>query len=73
MDRALNDEVIRLHQLEQGLIHIRQNAAALGLGGNIVSQSLRDERDEIILKLRNLGAALMDDNIKEANKRRAAA
>jgi hypothetical protein len=72
-DRALNDEVFRLAQLDQAMIWVRQNAAALGLGANVVSQSLRDERDQILAKLRSQGETLMDENIAVAAKRRATA
>lgn len=72
MDKDLNDAAIRLWQLEQSMVHLRQNAAALGYGANIVSESLRAERDEIMSTIRKAGDTLVEENISHGAAEREA-
>jgi hypothetical protein len=71
-DRKMNDAAIRLWQLESAMVHLRQNAAALGYGANIVSESLRAERDDLMAAIRAAGDELVSDNIDRASKERTA-
>jgi hypothetical protein len=59
-DDSLNDAAIRLWQIEMAMIHMRQNAAALGYGANIVGESLREERDALVSNIRSRGDALVE-------------
>lgn len=50
-----NDLIIRLTQIESALTYITRNHGVLGLGANAVQQSLREEKDMIINKLKEFG------------------
>lgn len=50
-----NDLIIRLVQIESALTYITRNHGVLGLGANAVQQSLREEKDMIINKLKEFG------------------
>lgn len=50
-----NDGAIRLWQIDQALLHLTRNQGILGLGANVVQQSLKTEKAEIIDRLRALG------------------
>jgi hypothetical protein len=58
-DRSVNDDAIRLREIDETLLYIMRNAAALGLGANAVSASLRAEKDEIRERLMELGHDLV--------------
>jgi hypothetical protein len=68
MDSTLNDECIRLWQIESAMVHLRQNAAALGYGANIAGESLRAERDDILADIRGRGDKLVEGSIATAQK-----
>lgn len=72
MDSTLNDECIRLWQIESAMVHLRQNAAALGYGANLAGESLREERDTIMADIRGRGDTLVEGGIAKAAKVRAA-
>lgn len=71
MDSQLNDECIRLWQIESAMVHLRQNAAALGYGANLAGESLREERDGIMADIRGRGDRLVEGGIKTASDDRA--
>lgn len=54
-----NDDAIRLWQIDQALQHLTRNAGILGLGANVVQQSLRQERAEVVERLSKLAEQLM--------------
>ena len=66
-DGNLNDAAIRLWQIESAMVHLRQNAAALGYGANLVGESLREERDALMAGIRGRG-----DTLVEGPKKRVA-
>jgi hypothetical protein len=70
-DKSLNDKAIRLALLEQAMIHMRQNAAALGYGANLVGESMRAERDELMSSIREAGNSLTEENIERGAAQRA--
>jgi hypothetical protein len=68
LNRSLNDDLIRLTQIDSALLYVQKNAGALGLGSNACRDSLMAERDQVIAKIRANGEQLMD----EAAERHAA-
>ncbi len=59
LDEVENDPVadaIRLWQIDQALTHLTRHHGVLGLGANAVQEALREERNQIIERLKLLGA-----------------
>jgi hypothetical protein len=63
-----NDDAVRLWLIDQTLSHLTRQAGMLGLGANVVSQSLRAEREEIVGRLQALGPQFDED---QSPRRRA--
>lgn len=70
-DAKLNSQAIRLADLDRALVWVRQNAAGLGLGYNLVNESMRAERDEIINAMRRAGEVLSEEAIERSTAARA--
>ncbi len=50
------EDAIKLWQIDQALTHLTRHHGVLGLGANAVQEALREERNQIIERLKILGA-----------------
>lgn len=54
-----NELAVRLYLIDMSLQHLARSQGVLGLGGNVVRESLMEEKDTIVAALKELGEPIV--------------